>query len=238
MAKAHPDFDFDYTIEGLCQRVTVFLNDADPYEPNCRWSKSFLRSQIQDALYMAARLAPEHFTNTEKWKMEAGLCAQDVPPECGKLIEVLCITDCETGEEVTQSEVNADEIKRMTLYPSRCGGKCAGAVGQFSLNLTGTSETGFTVYPAPPESDRYEVSARCVNITAWMNDEGALCEEIPVSLRHLVPAFVQLITGMVLMMSRDDATLIAQAQLHMSSFNTLLGLTLNFDQVFAGAEAA
>lgn len=238
MATPHPDFNFDYTIEGLCERVTVYLNDADPYEPNCRWSKSFLRSQIQDALHMAARLAPEHFTNTETWKMEGGLCAQEVPERCGRLIEVLCIIDCETGEEVTQSEVDADQIKRMTLYPARCGGKCSEGVGQFALNLTGTSETGFTVYPSPPESDRYEVSARCVNLSAWMNTEGVLCEEIPVSLRHLVPAFVQLITGMMLMMNRDDATLVAQAQLHLSSFQQLLGITTTLGPLISGAEAA
>lgn len=241
MANPHPDWKFEYTVDGICERISVYLNDATPGNSNCRWSKDFLRSQIIDALYLAARLAPEHFTSEETWTLETGKCFQSVPEHCGRLIEVLCITDLETGEVVDSVEVDTEMIKRMQLYPTRCSSSCksgSSGVQQFSLDVTGTSETGFTVFPAPDVSGRYEVTARCVNINEWTDGEAGLCEEIPASLRHLVGGMVHLVTSQVLLMNRDDPTIAALANQHLAQFSTLLGIVQNVNALFAANEVA
>lgn len=237
MAQPHPDWKFDYTIEGICERISVYVNDSRPGSENRRWSKPFLRSQVLDNLYLAARLAPEHFTNEETWTLDEGKCFQSVPAECGRLIEVLCITDLKTGEVIDSVEVDTDRIKRMQLYPERCSSSCGdggAGVQQFSLDITGTSESGFTVYPSPDVSDRYEVTARCVNINEWTDTQGGLCEEIPASLRHLMGALVHLVTSQVLLLNRDDPSIAALAAQHMAHFSTLLGVSQNVNALLSG----
>jgi len=189
---------------------------------------------LRDAVYLAAKVSPKHFTNTVDFFLEADECVQPLPDGCQELRQIICIVDTKTGDDVSVSEGNEETLRRKLKYPSPCNDTACDdtALSSISYAAKTVSSSSFVVSPVPTEANRYKATAQCVSVDDWVG-AGGTCEEIPESVRYMIPAVVQLTVGMALMTNRDHPNIVAQAQAHFAQFSNLLTLSRSQGQQLA-----
>lgn len=222
----HPaHYEFDNTIKGVCERVTVYLNDSEPGYTHARWSEALVKSAVKDSLYILMQLASSSLSTLQKFYLSDDSCVQSLPDGCDKIISIECITDEVTCKDLLNNTVAEDTVTRAKLYPERCKDACSSEQSiegfQFSI-LEGA--TRFSVSPTPDAGDRYAVEALCTNATALVNQDSDAA--LPPELNNWMLPWAMLATAVLLMRNRDDPRLIEHANMYFNQFAALTNLSL------------
>lgn len=225
MAGSDSDFTYDNTVEGICERVTYILGDAEKGYPNQTWEKKFLRAVVCDALWMMSMVDPDLFkAETVRFPLEAENRKQVIDCEaCESFLSFVCI-ETEDGVRIPVTEADYDTILRSAFLPSpciHCRGGAMGHVASITVAMAPDSSDAFVMSPMSPEGEQLYAVVRCRNIKRFDQEDV----ELPGELRAYMPMIIQLALYFALGGDRSKGAYAELAQGHFRSFMELANMT-------------
>lgn len=225
MADNTSGFTYDATLDGLCERVTYILGDAEKGYPNTTWEKPFLQAIACDALFMLASVKPELFkADTVKIELTAETFKQTVDcDECELILSFVCF-EREDGSVIPAIDTEYSQIQRAALLPAPCA-NCEGGVmsrvPSIQVAMSKDSVDVFGINPMFPADEKLFAVVRCRNLKKYY--EGNL--DLPDGLRSHFPALIQLMLYLALSGDRVEGGLAQLANQHWANFAQSVGLS-------------
>ena len=222
----HSGFSYGADIEGLCERVTYILGDADKGYPNQTWEKDFIQALVCDSLFMLAHVKPNVFkADTVRVQLKPETSKQTVDcDECELLLEFVCI-ELEDGTVIPTVESDYKKVERASLLPAfcyNCRGGVMSRVASAQVALSKKSLDTFVINPMFPAGEEVFAVVRCRNLKKYYSGE----EELPQGVRGHFPAIIQMTLYLALAGDRVAGGHAELANQHFSNFTQLMGLTM------------
>lgn len=228
MSDTESGFEYDSTLEGLCERVTYILGDAEKGYPNQTWEKDFLRAIACDAVLMLATVKPDLFKAEEiEIPVEPETGKQTVDCEiCEKVLEFVCFLDAD-GNVIPAVDGKYDLIQRAALL----GGSCydcddpnAAGISSIQVGVSEVSVNSFAITPMVPAGEKVTALVRCLNIKQYTTGESSFPEGVRAH-------FTTLIQLMLYLALSGDKVAGGNAELANAHFNNFVAsVNLGFQQ--------
>ena len=226
MSDSTSGFEYASTLEGLCERVTYILGDAEKGYPNQTWEKEFLRALACDALYMLATVKPNLFkADTVKIELQSETSKQVVDCDaCELLLSFVCFEN-EGGHTIPAVDSTYKLIQRSAILPAPCTNCRGGAmdrVPSIQVAMSPDSVDMFAISPMFPAEEKLFAVVRCRNLKKYYDGTTNL----PDGLRGHFPALIQMTLYLALSGDRAEGGLAELANQHFQNFVSLVGLTM------------
>lgn len=228
MSSNDSGFKYDATLDGLCERVTYILGDAEKGYPNTTYEKDFLRAIACDAIFMLASVKPNLFkSEVVKIPLATETSKQLVDCEqCELVLDFVCFERSD-GSIIPAIDTDYEKIQRAALLPApcvSCEGGVMGIVPSVQVGLSKDSVDVFSINPMIPEGEEMFAVVRCRNLKQYY-EEGV---EFPEGVRGSFPAIVQLMLYMALAGDRTEGGSADLANMHFQNFAT--SVSMSFQQ--------
>lgn len=226
MSDTGSGFTYEPNLNGLCERITYILGDAEKGYPNTTWEKPFLLALACDALFMLASVKPDLFKadrvrvplTPETWKQSVDC---DV---CELMLSIVCF-ETESGSTIPAIEQDYKTVQRAALLPAPCRG-CSGGVmnmvPSIQVGMDNKSLGDFGITPMFPADEKLYAIVRCRNLRQYYDGTS----ELPEGLRGMFPAIIQLVLHLALAGDRAEGGLAALSNQHFTNFTQLAALTM------------
>lgn len=225
MSDTGSGFAYDATLEGLCERVTYILGDAEKGYPNQTWEKKFLMAIACDALFMLASVKPDLFkADTKTLELTPETSKQVVDcTVCEKILEFICFRDGD-GNIIPVVDADYKMLQRTALLPApcvNCRGGVMSRVPSIQAAMSPDSVDVFAISPMFPEGEKLFVDVRCRNLKKYETGE----EAFPEGIRAHFPAMIQMMLYLALSGDRAEGGLAELANQHFQNFTTSVGMS-------------
>lgn len=225
MSRAESGFTYGADIDGLCERVTYILNDAEKDYQNTTWEKPFLQAIACDAIFMLASVKPDLFkADTIKIELKPETYKQVIEDceECELLLSFVCF-ETEDGNLIPSIDTEYSMIQRSALLPAPCI-NCDGVMGRvpsIQVAMSPDSLDTFGINPMFPADEKLFAVVRCRNLKKYYDGT----ESMPDGVRASFPALTQLMLHLALSGDRGEGGLAELGNRHFDNFVSSIGLS-------------
>lgn len=226
-------FEYENTVDGLCERVTSLLNDDESGFENTRYDKGMVRALVCDSFWLLASFNPGLFSEKREIPLTAGEACQNLPDGCSAVNTFIAIIDKTTGREVPIAEADYNGVVRAGYYPqcvpiNRRRENDPGvlhAIPSFKVGRQRPDSPSFVITPVPPEGSDLCAVVQC-NTVDEFSDPNSDNLELPGQIRSYFAPLMELVRYYLTSSDVNSPGSAAMAAQHLAAFAQLSRTTV------------
>lgn len=216
------EFTYANTVEGIVQRITYQLSDAQTGYENQAWSREWIMARVLDTFKWFQSDEPNLFAGEQCIELQSG-SKQDLPKDCEKLVDFDCYFDTR-GREVPVFEASYSDVKSASVYHKLM--PCCMYDGcTMSAAMNPSNPRTFLVDPPIPPGKTIEMRVVCSDSQRFFDDPDTL---IDCDFAKYITAVVEWVMFEALAMDGLNPTTLAIANVHRENFFGLAPQLENF----------